>query len=537
MDRERHTRAATTAALFSAVVMLALCAGTWSGGFLGDDVSLVHHAHRVIGEQRTLAYLFGAFTQAEGLQNGFYRPTGLASWIVSALHAGYEPAGWRVGNALLHLLNGWLVLRLVRRIVGVDRTPPVAWFAAAAFWLYPLAPEASVWIAARFDQLALAGMLVACERHLARHRVFDGAHLASLLALTFALTSKEPAILTPGLMLVVSLVAMPAPAMPGWRPWIGPVLREVRDVLPALAMLVAYFVLRRHLFGHAVQVYEVHAPLQVFDFGIVTQRLAGFAPVLVQPFGTWAGVLVATVLGVLATGAMVARQAGCFVRAWLLPLAAAVGSAAAIVVHFTGVETTGFGARLFYVTGAWLAIALFLPFAYATRHRALHACATILLPVFAIHLAVATQPWREAGLAMRDLLPRLVAKAGTLHARGEFGLVLAADTLHTATFARNAQGGMGQGGVVPVHPHAGSIMVTTPFEPVVVEHFERLGGITLAGERTLRTYCVDALPWNGEVRLVPITLSTPLDQPAAWWREWTAAVTASACADDFPDLR
>jgi len=536
---DRSLRWAVAMAAIALVIVVALCASTWSGAFLSDDWSLVAHANRVLDEGRALAYLAGAFVQAEGLQTGFYRPVGLVSWVLSATHSGIDPPGWRAANLFLHVLNGWLVLRLVRRIADTPHAHTVAWLAAAAFWLYPLAPEASVWIAARFDQLALAGVLIACERHLASRRMLDLPRVTSLFALAFALGSKESAILGPALMFLCGLMVADerAPALGRVHATLHAVARNLRDCVPALALLLAYFLLRLHLFGHVVQVYSVHTPLQVLDPAEILRRLAAMAPVLQQPFGVHALWLVGAILVVLGIGAFTAARSGRWLRWWLLPGCASVLTVIALVVHFAGTESNGLGARMLYATGAWLAIWLFLPFAGVRAGRTGLLCAAPLLIVFAVYLAISTNLWREAGLAMRALLPVIVDTSHELHARGEFGVVLIPDHLRTAAFARNAQGGIGAGGIVPVNPHAGSIVMVVPFVPEVVDHFTARGRIDFGNGRSLRTFCVDALPWTGEVRLVETPLGTPLTQPAAWWNEWSAAVAASACADDFPDLR
>lgn len=527
---------ATAIAATAFTVAALLCAGTWGGYFLSDDWALVARANQLFEQGHALASLLRAYTEAEGLQTGFYRPTGLVSWVLSALHAGYEPAGWQIGNFLLHALAGWLVMRLVRRLSTSDRHTAAPWLAAAAFWLWPLAPEVSVWPAARFDQLALIGVLVACERHAAARRWFDGARLASLVALAFALTSKEAAMLGPPLMVLVGLMVAPmaADGVSRLHAFVRNALIALRDALPAFAVLAAVLVLRRHLFGQAMRVYEAHASTFTFDFLALPRRVMGMAPVLEGPFGTRAVWLVAAVLAVLVAGAWIALRERCWLRAWLLPAAATTLTVVALAVHFDGSEPGGFGARMFYATGAWLAVWMFLPFARNTR--ASLAAGVFILPVFAAALAVATAPWREAGLAMRALLPKVVEAAGAAHARGEFAVILVPDLWQTTAFGRNAQGGIGAGGIIPVNPHADAVLVTLPPTADVFAHVRR-HGIVVGDGKPLRLYCFDALPWNGDVRLVENTAAVDPADIEAWWAAWSSDVAASPCADDFPLLR
>lgn len=429
-------------------------------------------------------------------------------------------------------------MRLVRRLAATEQNAAASWLAAAAFWLYPLAPEASVWIAARFDQLALIGVLVACERHVAAQRLLDGPRLLSLLALAFALSSKEAAFLGPPLMFIAALIVSPS-ALPGEWP-LRALWRNVsiglRDLIPALVVLVTYLLVRWLLFGRLVQVYSVHSP--VLDLGPidVLRRVAAMWPVLEGPFGNQAGTLLALTGGALAAGAWCSWRDGRWLRAWLLPAAACVLSIAALAVHFSGSESGGFGARMFYATGAWLAIWLFLPFTVALRRHAAMAMAFVMLPVFALALTATTAPWREAGLTMRGLLPKITDVSALAHARGEFAVVLLPDLWQTTAFARNAQGGIGAGGIVPTNPFADDVLVAIPLTIDVLAHIKQQR-IVIGEGKSLRLYCFDAYPWRGDVRLIETPISVGPGDIDAWWATWPTAVGASMCADDFPRLR
>lgn len=524
-------------AIFALVATVVFAATTWSGDFLSDDVGLVVHANTLLAEHRATSALLGAFTHAEGLQTGFYRPVGLVSWVANAWLSGFDVAGWRSVNLLLHLLNGLLLWRLFARIAETDLANPVGWLVAGAFWLYPLAPEASVWIAARFDQLALAAVLVGCERHLASRRWFDAARITSLLALAVALGSKEAAVLGPGLYFLAGLMITPAREPAGSRPLslARAIMRSARDCIPAFVLLGLYFLLRAQLFGGAIQVYSAHPPLLAFDPAQYLHRLAAMTSVLRQPFGSATPFLVIIVLAALAAGAIAAARDHRWVRAWMLPALATSLTIIALVFHFVGAEGSGLGARMFYATGAWLVIWLFLPFARQQRARQAAVLAAIMLPLFAVFMVMAIDPWKRAGIAMHQLVAAVAQQSAQLAADDEFGVILVPDHLHTAAFARNSQGAIAQGGAVATHPFKDHVLVVVPLTDEVINYFVKVGSVAVPAGKRVRTFCFDSHAGDGPA-LVESKLVTPVTDPAAWWREWSAAVAASACSRDFADL-
>ena len=531
----RWTAALVVLALACAVL---LTAQTWSGQFLSDDAGVIWRTNQVLAEHRVTDYLLGIFVNPTQLQSDFYRPIGLASWLLSALISGNDPSGWRIANLLLHLLNGWLVYRLVVRLAGARDARGAACLAAAAFWLYPLAPEASVWIAGRYDLLALSGALFACERHLASRRLFDTARILSLAALAFALGSKEAAITAPALFFLLGLAASKErPVDAGAGKWlILSVLRSLRDCLPALALLGAYFLLRKSLFGDAVQVYSTINPLLAFEPVEFLRRFVAMVPVVREPFGAATPWLIAITFGVLGSGFIAAIRSRHWLRWWLLPGLATALTVVAVLVHFPSAESSGMGARLFYTTGAWLAIWLFLPFSGAGSRMLQTVCAAVLLPAFAFCLALAIAPWRDAGLAMRELLPAIVQLSAQLDAGNEFGIVLVPDHLRSAVFARNARGAIGMGGLLGKNPLQRTLVALTPLDEQKAKSLVEFGIYPVPDGKTARFFCFDAFAQDANTRLVEFTLATAMTEPRAWWREWSSAVARSSCATTFPEL-
>lgn len=537
MDHRLRWTAVLVGLALTCTVLLA--AQTWSGQFLSDDAGVIWRANQVLSQERVTSYLLGSFISAEGAPSGFYRPIGLSSWILNAWISGVDPTGWRIANLLLHLLNGWLVYRLVVRLADSKEGRATASLAAAAFWLYPLAPEVSVWIAGRYDLLAMAGALFACERHLASRRLLDAARLQSLAALAFALGSKEAAITAPAMFFLLGLAASEArPNEVKASRWFArSILRGLRDCLPALVLLFVYFLLRRQLFGDAVRVYSGIEPLLAFEPMEFLRRLDGMAPVVREPFGAAAIWLAIVILGVLGTGFAAAIRCGRWLRWWLLPGLATILSVLAVLVHFTSAESIGMGARLFYASGAWLAVWLFLPFSDAGARLPRTLCAAVLLPVFAFFLSLAIAPWRDAGLAMRKLLPAITQLSTQLDAHNEFGIVLVPDHLRNVVFARNARGIVSMGGLLGTNLQQRTLVAITPLDDEKSKDLVKLGIYPVPEGKTARFFCFDAFAQDSNAQLLEMPLATPMTESRVWWHEWSSAIAGSPCAGTYPDLK
>lgn len=165
-------------------VLIALVALYPAGrvGLLSDDFILVSQA-----QSFTLSTLVPLFTSAGG--DGFFRPLGYLSFDLNAL-----TGGWHWVSLGIHAANAGLVALLAARLGGSGL---VAFLAGTLFALHGTHLEAAVWIAGRFDLLAVLFALGAL--------LLFGRNTAGALACTLAaLWSKEAAFVLPGL---VSLLA------------------------------------------------------------------------------------------------------------------------------------------------------------------------------------------------------------------------------------------------------------------------------------------------------------------------------------------
>ena len=527
----RHStsfKAAMLLVSLAALLVLGIHWGSFGGHFLSDDFAFPWGVYHAAERGETWRYVWDHIVVREPQPGNFYRPTGFASFVLNYLVCGADPLGWRLFNFFLHLANGWLIWRLARRIAdGQPQARFAAAAAAALFVLYPLAPEVSAWMVARFDAFALAGMLVAIERHLAARALFDGARAASLAAFAFALGSKEPAMTTPAFLLLAGFFISQAPLPWARRLWPG-----IRDVLPALAVLGVYLLWRRYLFaGNMVEVYAGSSPLEHLSPLQLWNHFAGMRPLADAAFGDRWPWFALGVAALAAWNGVHAWRRGAFAVLWLLPFLGFATAVGAVLPHFAGVPANGEGARLFYLAGAWLALWLALPLACREAPRVRAGIAFVLVLVFAAGQAQAMVPWRKAGQAMNALFAALEQQLASGDT-ATHALVLVPDHWRSAPFLRNAQ-------AAPVVPpfRADDVMqrVSMFTPPGIVEwagHIGR-GDVPWSPQFPVqpRLYCFDA----DTARFVPIDVPLTPEALANWPTLWQQALVASPCADEFRD--
>jgi tetratricopeptide (TPR) repeat protein len=182
---------------------------------------------------------------------GPYRPiTTLTYALDYAVHGRWAP-GYHAVNLGLHVLASLLVLALAHRLAAVAlpaQAGRVAVLAGLLFAVHPAHVEAVATIFGRTEPLsaccALAALLLALGRREARWRL-----PAALGLLVLGVLSKEVAIVTPGLFVVVA-VALPAAAGLTARPGLGAgaprrALAEVALVAGALLLAFVPYLMGR----------------------------------------------------------------------------------------------------------------------------------------------------------------------------------------------------------------------------------------------------------------------------------------------------
>ena len=165
-------------------------------GFINDDVAVI---------QRSLKteppHLLSLLSPQEVMSDLYYRPLVSLSFMTDYFFWGWDPAGYRVTNLLLHLFMVWLVMWLA---LALDSGEGQAVLAALWFGLLPIHETSLYWIPGRTDILCAVFYLAALIAFISWHRTRRASRLVlSLLAFAAALLSKEMALSLPLLIPVV----------------------------------------------------------------------------------------------------------------------------------------------------------------------------------------------------------------------------------------------------------------------------------------------------------------------------------------------
>lgn len=132
---------------------------------------------------------------------GMYQPLAVLSFAINYKISGDAPVTYILINLLLHLLNTWLVFKLMKQ--WLKRFEP-AFIAALLFAIHPMHVEGVVWISTRSSLLYSAFFLIGLlqyEKYLNTGKT--GHYLLTLLWAIFALFSKSMAATFPLILLLV----------------------------------------------------------------------------------------------------------------------------------------------------------------------------------------------------------------------------------------------------------------------------------------------------------------------------------------------
>jgi len=515
-----------------ALAALMLFAPLLRTGFVGDDFGLLHSFDGCDGLNGILECIGRTFVSGVGPPSNQYRPLAMASFALS-VRLGADPFGWHLVNVLLQMANAALVALLAWQLLGED-TPRVRASALMAGWLFAwFAPavEATAWIAARFDGLALLWLLVSACAFVASERWRDGFGLLSLAATVLSYMSKESAAI--GAPLILALA---------WHR--QGLVRAVPRALPWLLVAAAYFAYRRHLFGDAFRFYPGSSPVESLLNGewlAHVPGLVGWAEVALPELGARTAMAVSGVALVMCAVASGVADRG--KGRVLVALAFAVIAAFALLLpHWQG-TSTGEGGRVLLAIGAIAMTAAALPLAAARQPRTLAWISAIALLASQYMLAnAAVGRWVQAGEDARTLARELAALAQSSPPTG-YAFVVVPDHVGAIPFGRNAQGGLM---LPPVQrePLGAKLVVQTAdelarwpdlFERDIIGRLRRESATSVAANPlTPKVPPPHALPdryfcWSPQARaLQPVTLALAPDR-SNWDGAWRTALAAAGC--------
>lgn len=200
--------------------------------FWDDDDVITNNAYI-----KDFSYLPEYFSQnliaGSGQVTNYWRPLLLISFAADYHLFGLAPWGYHLTNLLWHVLAGWLLFLLFRRLGAKE------WLAGAVsllFILHPLQTEAVTYVAGRADPMAAAlgvGVLLAYVYF--RQRNEKKFLYLSLGAFILALLTKEQSIMLPGLIFMIEAAFFFR--RQAWRSSLFPILAFA-------GISVAYFLLR-----------------------------------------------------------------------------------------------------------------------------------------------------------------------------------------------------------------------------------------------------------------------------------------------------
>ena len=506
--------------LVPALLAFAMYVPVLQTGFLGDDFGLLHAFDGCDGAKGTLRCVGHMFVSGVGPPSNQYRPLTMASFAANAMY-GPDPSGWHLVNIALQMANAALVTLLAWQVVGegTARARAAAVVAGCLFAWFAPSVEATAWIAARFDGMALLWLLVAANAFMASRAWLDGFAWLSLAATVSSYMSKESATIGGPLILALAWYRYGAVrALPRALPWL-----LVAIVLGAISLDLFAVLLGGEWLANCA--------------GMIPWARTALPDATPLTVFAAAGI----VLAVCAVAAGVAeRKKG---RA-LLALAFSIAAAFALLLPHWTWASTGEGGRVLLVIGALACVAAALPLAAARQPRTLAwIAAFVLLGAQYVLADTVVDRWVDAG-DDSTVLARALAQAAASTPADGYAFVVIPDHVGAIPFGRNAQGGL----ILPPvqeRPLSAKLVVQTEqelarwpdlFERDIIGRLRREPATSVAANPlTPKVPPPHVLPdryfcWNPDAQaLEPITLALTADL-ANWDDEWRSALAAAGCS-------
>ncbi len=346
--------------------------------FLSDDFIIVNQVRGW-----TAANLGPIFTSAGG--DGFFRPLGYVSFAIYGKLGGLNPEWWHFTTLILHIANAAMVTMLATRWGASNLA---AFVAGGLFALHGTHLEAAVWVAGRFDLLAVFFTL-------ATLLLFGRNTYAALFCAVAALWSKEAAFVLPGL---VALMAWHERR--GWR-----------STVPYFGVTLAAFLYRWTLLGGIGGYREQSVAVSFYSLKLTTTAKVVFARLWTSLYfpinwttdpSRWVGALAVFYVAALLWLAIRGRPAPAM-RIALASLALAILPP----LHLLGGAADLSGGRLLYLPSVFFCVMLAMAMENLNRTASI-AIATALLAFHASALRHDLPFWHAAGDRVRAICAKAV---------------------------------------------------------------------------------------------------------------------------------
>lgn len=178
-----------------------------SNGLVWDDHILIEKNQSKLAEFSLRSIFFSDFwsTETDEGSSHYYRPLVTLSYCLDYLRSGVEPFGYHLTNILVHTC---IVVLMWFLLIEIGVGTSIATLSTALFAVHPSVAESVAWVSGRTDLLATMWMLVsiiACLYALKGKQQDGRLRWLALLACAAGLLSKESALVTPLLVVVVCI--------------------------------------------------------------------------------------------------------------------------------------------------------------------------------------------------------------------------------------------------------------------------------------------------------------------------------------------
>lgn len=222
--------------------LLLICAGAFIYSFNLNNELLWDDEEWIINNifVHSFNYVREIFTEnilaGYGLESNYYRPLLSLTFAVNYVIGKDSPLGYHLLSNFLHVMNGVLLYVLLLRIL---KNKTIALFSSLFFIVHPVNVEAVAYVSGRGDPLSAFFILLSLLAFI-YSQIKDGLKLyfASLLFLVLALLSRENALITPGLIFLLSLFISKEDNLKSW------IYNSLTKSMPFFGISIFYFVLR-----------------------------------------------------------------------------------------------------------------------------------------------------------------------------------------------------------------------------------------------------------------------------------------------------